>query len=140
MASLYLESSAVLSWLLDESLAEKVRQTVDNATTVLTSTLTLVESNRALVRAESQGLITEGDRLRLKGLIARESRQWALIELTGSVLARASEPFPVEPVRTLDAIHLSTALEANGLYSDLEVLSFDYRIIDNLTPLGLNSK
>ena len=139
MASLYLESSAVLSWLLDEPPAERVRQAVDRADSVLTSTLTLVESNRALIRIESQALITEAERQGLRGLLARESGRWALIELTESVRARASERFPVEPVRSLDAIHLATALEAYELYPDLEVLSFDQRIIDNLIPLGLGS-
>ena len=37
MASLYLESSAVLSWLLGEPDAEKVRHAVDRAATVLSA-------------------------------------------------------------------------------------------------------
>jgi hypothetical protein len=31
--------------------------------------------------------------------------------LTGAVLARVGRPFPVEPIRTLDAVHLATAEE-----------------------------
>ena len=139
MAALYLESSAVLSWLLDEPQAEQVRQEVDRAEIVLTATLTLVESNRALARLESQGLMTQGDRHRLRGLLIRESARWALVELTESIRARAGEPFPVEPVRSLDAVHIATALETQELYPDLEVLSFDQRILDNLVPLGLRS-
>jgi len=138
VANLYLESSAVISWLLGEPDAEKVRHAVDRSATVLTATLTLIESHRALVRLESQGLVTQADRQRLRGLLSRESARWALLELTESVRARASEPFPIEPVRSLDAIHLATALEASALYPDLEVLSFDQRIIDNLIPLGLS--
>lgn len=139
MATLYLESSAVLSWLLDEPQAEQVRHTVDRAETVLTATLTPVESNRALVRLEAQGLMTQGDRRRLRGLLTRECARWALVELTESISTRAGEPFPVEPVRSLDAVHIATALEAQELYPDLEVLSFDQRILDNLVPLGLRS-
>lgn len=110
---------------------------VDRSETVLTATLALVECNRALVRVESQSLMTQGDRHRLRGLLIRECARWALFELTESIGTRAGEPFPVEPVRSLDAVHLATALEAQELYPDLEVLSFDQRILDNLVPLGL---
>ena len=139
MAALYLESSAVLSWLLGEQQAEQVLLAVDKSETIITATLTLVEANRALNRAEVQGLITQANRHVLRGLLARESAKWALLELTESIRARASERFPVEPVRSLDAIHIATALEAHELYPDLEVLSFDQRILDNLLPLGLSS-
>ena len=47
--------------------------------------------------------------------------------VTDGVLARAGSPFPVEPVRTLDAIHLATALELATAFPDLRVLSFDRR-------------
>ena len=137
MAAVYFESSAVLSWLLGEVDAEKVRETVGQAETVITATLTLVESRRALVRGELQGAITEADRRRLGGLLSREAAQWALMEFSETVRARASDRFPGEPVRSLDAIHLASALEAQGLYSDLRVLSLDLRILANLEPLGL---
>ena len=139
MATLYLESSAVLSWLFDEPQAEYVRQAVDRSDTVLTSKLTLVESHRTLVRVVSQGTMSQGDRHRLRGLLTRECARWALVELTKSICARAGEPFPVEPVHSLDAVHIATALEAQELYADLEVLSFDQRIQENLAPLGLRS-
>ena len=112
---------------------------MDSAEAVVTATLTLVETERALIRAEVQGAISLADLHRLRGLLTRESAKWALLELTKSVRARASERFPVEPVRSLDAIHLASALEAHELYPDLEVLSFDERILDNLVPLGLIS-
>jgi hypothetical protein len=84
-------------------------------------------------------MMSQGDRHRLRGLLTRECARWALVELTESISARAGEPFPVEPVCSLDAVHIATALAAQGLYADLEVLSFDQRIQDNLVPLGLRS-
>ena len=139
MAVLYLESSAVIAWLLDEPNADVVNQAVARSEAVITSTLTMVESNRVLARAELQNLIGQADRRRLRGLLTRVSAKWLLVELTAPIRARAGEFFPVEPVRSLDAIHLSTILEAQELYPDLEVLTFDQRIIDNLVPLGLRS-
>ena len=54
-----------------------------------------------------------------------------------AVVERASEPFPVEPVRSPDAIHLATAMEYKKLYPQLEVTTKDKRISGNLGPLGL---
>ena len=129
----------MLSWLLDESQAEMVRHVVDRSETVLTATLTLVESNRALVRVESEGLMKQADRRRLRGLLNRECARWVMVQLTEAISTRAGEPFPVEPVRSLDAVHIATALEVQELHPDLEVLSLDQRILENLVPLGLRS-
>lgn len=59
------------------------------------------------------------------------------MEITPNIRLRAAEPFPVEPVRTLDAIHLATAVHFASEFSDLSVLTFDERILSNLEPLGL---
>jgi hypothetical protein len=42
-------------------------------------------------------------------------------------------------VRTLDAIHLATALRFATTFPALPVLTFDERILANLEPLGLAS-
>ncbi|TVR90853.1 MAG: hypothetical protein EA428_07160 [Spirochaetaceae bacterium] len=57
--------------------------------------------------------------------------------MTPEIQRRAAESFPVEPLRSLDALHLATALSFLELYSDLRVLSFDTRILDNLGALGV---
>jgi hypothetical protein len=51
-----------------------------------------------------------------------------LIDLSPSVLARALEPFPI-PIRTLDGLHLATIefLRTDG--DDIELASFDRRLI-----------
>jgi hypothetical protein len=54
-----------------------------------------------------------------------------------SVVAGASGDFPVEPVRSPDAIHLSTALEYKKLYPELKMLTTDARLIQNTALLDL---
>ena len=139
MTALYLESSAVLCWLLGEPQADQVRRKVEASETVITSTITSVETERLLIRAELREVITQADRQRLRGLFARAVTRWGLVGLTDSVRVRAAARFPVEPVRGLDAIHLASALEATELYEEVSVLSFDQRIVDNLEPLGLRA-
>jgi len=46
-------------------------------------------------------------------------------------------PFPKEPVRTLDAIHLATALLGQSLVPDLELLSLDDRVRGPAAVMGL---
>ncbi len=137
MSAVYFETSALLVWLFGEPRADEVRSTLDDATTVATSLVTLTETERALIRAEHGGLVTGGDAQRLRGLLQRARGSWLLMTVSEGVLDRAARAFPVEPVRTLDAIHLATALEFTRAFSDLRVLSFDRRIVDNAAALGI---
>ncbi len=135
--TVYLESSAALAWLLGEPRAAEVRATVDRADRVVTSALMLTEVRRALVRAEHLGELAAADGRHLRGLLARAARGWVLMGVSGAALARADEPFPAEPVRTLDAVHLSTALLFADAYADLAMLTFDERVASNAEALGL---
>ena len=138
MSSLYLETSAVLAWLLGQARADEVRATVDSAQVVVTSSLTFTEAERAMVRAENEELIRAADGQRLRGLLRRASSGWMRMMVTEDVLARAGRPFPVEPLRTLDAIHLATALTFTRAFSNLRLLSLDRRILENARALGID--
>lgn len=75
--------------------------------------------------------------VKLQGLFRSVCRGWEFMEMTAEIQRRAAETFPVEPLRTLVALHLATALSFLELYSNLTVLSFDARIRDNLRALGV---
>jgi predicted nucleic acid-binding protein len=138
VSSLYVETSAILTWLLGQKRADEVRATVDAAEVVVTSSLTFTETERAVVRAEHERLIRAADGQRLRGILRRASSGWMRMMVTEDVLARAGRPFPVEPLRTLDAIHLATALAFTSGFSDLRLLSLDRRILDNARALGID--
>lgn len=137
MNALYAETSAVLRWLLNDQDADVVRKLLDAGEAVVTSVLTDTEVQRAMIRARRERLITEAEARRLVGDYRSASRSWSFLEITATIRERAAAEFPVEPVRTLDAIHLASALELLAAYPDLRVLSFDRRIVENLEPLGL---
>jgi len=44
------------------------------------------------------------------------------------IVERARTPFPGEPIRTLDALHLATALVVRTSVADFALLSLDERI------------
>jgi predicted nucleic acid-binding protein len=61
----------------------------------------------------------------------------ALLELAPQVLARALDPFPV-PVRTLDALHLSSIEFLRRHQQQVELASYDERLIAGARALHIS--
>ncbi|HUC43360.1 MAG TPA: type II toxin-antitoxin system VapC family toxin [Candidatus Sulfotelmatobacter sp.] len=137
MATLYLESSAVVGWLVGEPRSQEVAQQLESAESVATSALTFAEVDRAIARRAGSGELAHPDELTLRGVLARERRRWLIMAVTETVLERASRTFPVEPVGTLDAIHLATALILVEALPGIRMLTFDRKIAENATAMGL---
>ena len=135
--NLYAESSAVIAWLVGEPQGEKVRRLLADADRVVTSALTSVECARSVGRAHGQGRLTAAEELAALRLLDMAKAAWHVHELSEPVLTRASQRFPLEPVRTLDALHLATAWRFNDALGRVTVLSLDERIRTNATGLGL---
>ena len=133
---LYAESSAIVAWLFAEPAGETVRQLLQQATHVLTSQLTPLECHRALQRGLALGRLQEAQVGNLRAQLARSSETWTWLTPTSEALERAGNPFPVEPVRTLDAVHLASALVARSEQPDIELLSLDERVRRNAQALG----
>jgi predicted nucleic acid-binding protein len=133
---LYAESSAVLAWLLGEVGEKAVRSALTAAELVVASDLTPVECSRVLVRAQEAGHLTAGRAADLEALLSRAAAHWTLFAVGGAVLERARRPFPVEPLRTLDALHLATALVARSAVPGIRLLSLDERVRRNGQRLG----
>jgi predicted nucleic acid-binding protein len=133
---LYAESSAVLAWLLTERGSDHAHDLLTTASTVATSALTLVECERGLLRAHLHGRLSDSQLARRKAQLAAAAVGWNIAPVGDEVLHRASERFPNEPVRTLDAIHLATALLARSTVPDVSVISLDHRIRTAAAALG----
>lgn len=125
---IYAESSAVLAWLLGESTGHRVRQVLGQADLVMASDLTLVECDRVLIRAVALGELDEAAAADRRAYLNMAAAHWHVLRLTGDIVDRARRPFPAEPVRTLDAIHLASALAARSGVAGMQLLSLDDRI------------
>lgn len=134
----YVESSAVLAWVLGESTGEEMRRLLAGSERVVSSTLTPLESARALARDASSGRVDRKQELAARQLLDTAAASWVLMEMSGPVLRRARAAFPVEPVRTLDAIHLATAAAFHEAHAALTVLTLDHRVRDNAVALGID--
>ena len=71
-------------------------------------------------------------------LLEAVSARWILLKLGGEIVQRARRRFPQEPIRSLDSLHLASALMARSTMSDLVLLSLDQRVRDNGTALGFD--
>jgi len=133
---LYVESSAILAWLLGEERGGKVAQALADSDGVIASDLTVVECERVLIRAWSSGLISEAERSDQSSALAHVAAHWTRLRVDEVVVERASRPFPIEPVRTLDALHLASALVARSVAPGLRLLTLDQRVRENGERLG----
>jgi hypothetical protein len=134
---LYAESSAVLAWLLDQRHGPLVAAALERAAVVIASDLTLIECDRVLIRAVAQRALTERELALRQSRLNAASAHWTLLSLDEEIVERARRPFPVEPVRTLDALHLASVLAARKAVPDLVVLSLDDRVREAADRLGL---
>jgi len=130
----YVETSALLAALLEGD--EAARKSMRAKGRRVTSALTVAEGTRAILRARVTARLSPEQARAAMGGLRRFERRCFVVALTDSVLTRVGQPFPVEPIRTLDAIHLATV----GLLGEppdiVTVITRDHRVRDNAAALG----
>ena len=118
----------MLAWLLDEGLGAEVRRLLAAQDLVVASDLTLIECDRVLLRAAVVGGLSEGEAAGRRAHLAEVSSHWQILRISPEIVDRARRPFPGEPIRALDAIHLASALVACSAVPGLKLLSLDERV------------
>ena len=136
--NLYAESSAVLSWLLDEPSAATVRQLLGESEFIVASDLTLIECDRVLLRAAALKELTEAETADRRAHLASAASHWQVLRIAPEIVDRARRPFPGEPIRTLDAIHLASLLAGRLAVHGLALLSLDDRVRQAAKGLGVD--
>lgn len=134
--NLYLESSAALRDLLGAEQGEEIRRLLRDADVVATSRCTLAEVGRVMARLRVLEPEVAAGAAPNEAQFATDSELWVIHPVDDTVWARCARPFPVEPVRTLDAVHLATVETLSGLIDHLIVLSVDSRVRSNAKALG----
>jgi predicted nucleic acid-binding protein len=122
---IYLDTSVALAHLLAED-----RHPPDAIWTETVVSSRLLEYE-LWVRVNARGLASSHGEM-VRALLARV----ALVELSATVLARALDPFPA-PVRTLDAIHLAAADFLRKQKQDVQMASYDERMLLAAERMGL---
>ncbi len=130
----YIETSALLAAILEGDAEAAASLRADGVR--VTSALTFAEAHRALRRAiVSQRIDADAERQAL--LVLDTFRQRCdVIDVTDDILKRCGLPFPAEPVRTLDAIHLASAASLGELPQFITVVTRDERVAANAGVMG----
>lgn len=130
----YVETSALLAALLEGDAS--ARRALRVPGTLVTSALTFAEARRSIVRARRVRRLTVAEERAALSAVTRFRRRCAVMPVTDDILARVGTPFPVEPVRTLDAIHLATAAALADEPQLMTILTRDERIKANAEVVG----
>jgi predicted nucleic acid-binding protein len=130
----YIESSALVAALLERD-ADALKSIRTRGRRV-TSALTIAEAARLILRARTAARLTADQERAAVRTLRRFERRCFLVAVTDAILARVRRPFPIEPIRTLDAVHLATT-EALGEPPPLVVIvTRDARVRENARALG----
>jgi predicted nucleic acid-binding protein len=130
----YVETSALLAAVLDREGAAVEALRADGQR--VTSALTFAEAFRALARGAATGQLTTAQVRAAARALRTFERRCLIVAVTDAVLARVRRPFPVEPIRTLDAIHLSTAELLGEPPMLMTIITRDARVERNARALG----
>ena len=104
----------------------------------ITSALTIAETSRAVLRARLSGRVTAQQHRAALLALQRFARRCYIVSVTETILNRAARPFPVEPIRMLDAIHLATAEALGEAPALVIIITRDIRVRENSTALGFS--
>ncbi len=129
MAGIYLDTSAALRATLEAGADPEIERRLTAAEVLITSRLSLVESSRALMRARELSRISELQRVDVQRALESVWARCHVWEITRSICDRATVVAPTTGLRTLDAIHFATFLEARlRLGDDIELVTTDDRL------------
>jgi predicted nucleic acid-binding protein len=102
----------------------------------VTSALTLAEAGRAIIRARATGHLTAEEEQAAVRALRTFERRCFILDVDRAVLDRVRRPFPFEPIRTLDAVHLATAELLGEAPPLVTIVTRDGRVRENAEALG----
>jgi predicted nucleic acid-binding protein len=128
-----MESSALVAALLEhDATILKTPAAIQH----VTSALTVAEAGRAIIRARATDRLTAAEEQAAVRALRTFERRCFILDVDRAVLARVRRPFPIEPIRTLDAVHLATAELLGEPPQVVTIMTRDVRVRDNARALG----
>jgi hypothetical protein len=132
---LYLDSSAWLAMVLGEPDGAAIGRELDGAIW-LSSTLLVVECHRNLVRLAREGQLTSRQLVTAVDRLDADLAHFVLMDLTLSLARSRVVPVVTTP-RTLDLVHLQTALAFHGVEPLHRFVALDQALNEAARELGL---
>jgi predicted nucleic acid-binding protein len=132
----YLDTSAFVKLFVDEPESDALNAELSAVGEVVLADLAMTELASALARRARENLLTGAEAKRLYGHAERVVSSCRLVESTPPVQRRAARLLLTSrkvPLRTLDALHLALAIEADVA----TVVTFDPRLREAAATQGL---
>ena len=107
---LFLDSSAFAKRFVEESGSQEVEILCSQATELCLSVICVPEIISALNRRLREKSLTRRDYAQAKQRLAQDVRDTLIINLTPDVVHTSIEILETTPVRTMDALHVASAL------------------------------
>ncbi|QPM67336.1 type II toxin-antitoxin system VapC family toxin [Atribacter laminatus] len=125
----YFDTSALIKFYIDEKDSDLVKETVKSSEVVFTSKISYVEMFSVFSRIKRDQAITENDYRRILKSFIVDWESYAVIEITNRILNISSQLFEFYPLRSLDALHLGSALfTQKEVDEDIAFVCFDNRL------------
>jgi uncharacterized protein with PIN domain len=134
---LFVESSALVAWVVWEKRGREVVTLLRRARTHWLSALAPAEAQRALRRALAAGLIDLRYAADMRRRVDGFAAACRSVPVDTDILERCGRVFAAEPVRTLDAIHLASLERVRLAVRDITLLSLDDRVRHNASLMGV---
>lgn len=132
----YLDTSALVKLFIDEPESDALNAELSAVGEVVLSDVGLTELASALGRRAREGALTAAEAKRVYGHAERLVEACRLVESTPRVHTRAARLLLTSrdvPLRTLDALHLALALDADVA----TIVTYDQRLRDPTAAHGL---
>lgn len=134
----YLDSSALIKRYVLETGSQELADVFADPAPIATSKVTLVEVAAALARRAREGTLTGERNATLLAALRADLAHAALVAVDDDVLDRASDLCSRHALRTLDALHLASALEVrNHLGPEVAFVCADRRLLTAAGETGL---
>lgn len=130
----YLETSAVVAAIVEDD--KDADLAVRGEGRRVASSLTFAEARRTIARRGATGRMTATVQRSALARLRRLEENVALVPIGTVILDRVGRPFPVEPLRSLDAIHLATAELLDPSPQVITIVTRDRRLAQNARAMG----
>lgn len=137
MTPLVVDSSVVVTAVLERGLSPKVARAIARSPSLIVSRLALVETARALLRARVEKRAAAAALAQAERDVETLWNRCDVWELSRTVCADAMTIAPTAALRTLDAIHLATCLAARRKIPNVRLLTLDTRMLEAAKMVGL---
>lgn len=143
MTTYFVDTSALGKRYIPEAGSAWVKGWIDPRAShvIVISALATVEMNSILMRREREGFISTADRISLDNdFLFHVQNEYLVVDLDDDVLYRARTLLVKHPLRTLDALHLSSAMQVNQLFGLLPTfITADTRLLAAAAAEGLTT-